>query len=73
MTDVPALLDEVERLREKLAYAMTVIESYQLDLRNSQEVLTPNILTALANGASLADIGFCQGSIYAEALARLNR
>lgn len=60
--------DNVQRLQDALDYAVTVIESYQMDLRNSDaEGL------ALPLPKTLAELGFCQGRIYTDALPRVER
>jgi len=45
-----------------LKHATSIIESYELDIRNSEEVIDIN----------LVDKGFCQGSIYKNALENIN-
>jgi hypothetical protein len=65
--------DNVQRLQDALDYAVTVIESYQMDLRNSPETLTTGNIAALLLGDSLTGIGFCQGSIYTDSLPRIER
>lgn len=53
---------EIECLREALTYAMWTIESYQIDIRNSQWL-----------GVDLVSLGFCQGTIYTGALEKIFR
>lgn len=45
-------------LRNALGYAISIIESYQLDIQDSQKLV----------GVDLAALGFCQGTIYREAI-----
>lgn len=52
-----------KQLRAALQYAILVIEGYQLEIRSSDD---PSIGLPLAK--SLADYGFCQGSIYLTAV-----
>ncbi len=47
-----------ECLKEALNYAVRIIESYEMDIRNSEWT-----------GINLKDKGFCQGTIYTEAIA----
>ncbi len=58
MTD--ELAQRIVRLETALQYAIRVIESYQLDIRNSEWV-----------GVDLVAKGFCQGSIYRDAVEEL--
>lgn len=46
-----------ESLSSALVYAIKIIESYQRDIRNSEWT-----------GVDLVEKGFCQGSIYKEAV-----
>jgi hypothetical protein len=46
-----------------LDYAIKIIESYQLDIRNSKNII----------GFDLERKGFCQGEIYKEALEKIER
>lgn len=57
--------DREKRLEAALKHATRIILSYQTDLRNSDGVcgITGN----------LADAGFCQGSIYRNAIADINK
>lgn len=48
---------EVDRLREALEYAIFIMESYQMDIRNSWHL-----------GVDLTQGGFCQGDIYQRAI-----
>lgn len=59
--DVIAKLDD--NMARALRYALNVIESYEMDIRNSQEII----------GHDLVADGFCQGSIYTEARATIRR
>lgn len=65
-----AACSNVEYLRDALDYAYTVIEAYQSDLRNSDD---PRIGLGPINGKTLEELGFCQGSIYRDALPRIER
>lgn len=56
---------------DPLLYAIAVIESYQGELRNSAETLDAENIEQLRQGKTLAEIGFCQGTIYTEALGRI--
>lgn len=53
--DAPALIVEIGRLRAALAYACTIIEQYEMDARAVQDRMP----------------GYCQGSIYRGAMARV--
>lgn len=55
--DITAKVDE--RLAAALRLALSVIESYQLDIRNAKETI----------GVDLVGKGFCQGTVYKEAEA----
>ena len=46
-----------------LTYAKRIIESYELDLRHSHERV----------GVDLVAQGFCQGTVYREALSTIHR
>ena len=46
-----------DRLHEALDYAISIIESYQTDIRNSSRF-----------GVDLAQLGFCQGEVYQKAI-----
>ncbi len=50
-----------KRMVDALRYAISVIESYEMDIRNSEEIC----------GVDLVTLGFCQGSIYTEARATI--
>jgi len=65
--------DYTDRLEAALEYAISIIESYQMDLRASAETLSAATLNRLAAGDSLATVGFCQGRIYADAIGRIRR
>ena len=54
-----------QRLEAALRHAVQVILSYQMDLRNSDGVCGIK--------GNLADAGFCQGSIYRNVIADINR
>jgi len=58
--------DDAARLRTALEFAIAVIESYQLDVRAP---FPPGTTDA----RSLADDGFCQGTIYQYAVHRVRR
>lgn len=45
---------------EALDFAIAVIESYEMDIRNSEWT-----------GVDLVEVGFCQGRIYKQALPRI--
>lgn len=53
---------EVARLREALQHALSVIENYEMDIRNSDWT-----------GVDLAAVGFCQGQIYRMARPQIRR
>lgn len=46
-----------------IEYAKRIIESYQLDLRHSHEFA----------GVDLVEKGFCQGVVYRDAIATIDR
>lgn len=50
-------------LVEALKHAVSIIESYELDIRNSKETA----------GVDLLELGFCQGSIYKTAVEDINK
>jgi hypothetical protein len=50
-----------ERLASALSYAISIIESYELDMQNT-------MLNGLPAPRSLAELGICQGVIYREAV-----
>ena len=52
----------IDKLQDALDYAMKIIENYQLDIEHSEWT-----------GVSLAEIGFCQGIIYKDALVDIRR
>lgn len=52
-----------EQLIEALDHAISVVASYQFDLRNSERVV----------GFDLAARGFCEGEFYQDALPRVRR
>jgi hypothetical protein len=54
---------DIQKLIEALAHAVTIIESYEMDIRNSESVI----------GVDLAAKGFCQGEAYKAALATIRR
>jgi hypothetical protein len=56
--------EKIAALEEALAYAIQIIESYQADIHDSAEAAE----RAAELGTSLAAAGFCQGSIYQEAI-----
>lgn len=60
--------EEVTRLEGALRYVVAVIESYQFDIRNSKD-----IGRGFKKIPKLSDIGFCQGTFYAEALGTIER
>ncbi len=49
----PSDTDEVESLKVGLERAITIIEGYEMDIRNSERI-----------GVDLVAKGFCQGSVY---------
>lgn len=51
------LIELLENERAALRYAIRIIESYQMDIRDSEWT-----------GLDLAAVGFCQGAIYTDAL-----
>jgi hypothetical protein len=56
---------DITRLREALGLAVTIIENYQMDINDPQWTETiRNDKTA----TTLADVGFCQGNTYQDAL-----
>ena len=55
------------KLRAALEYAVDIIESYELDVRNSDKD-SGGILDI-----NLKDVGFCQGRIYQQALGRIRK
>jgi len=61
---------EARRLRAALEHAIDVIESYQMDLRNSNRA---GIIVSGEGDKTLAEIGFCQGSTYRKAVDRIRR
>lgn len=56
---------------DPLELAIAIIEGYQLELRNSDSTLTVDNLEDLQAGRTLAEVGFCQGSIFTHAIARI--
>lgn len=65
--------DQAHPELDPLEYAIMVIEGYQMELRNSDSYLDERMLARLAQGETLADVGFCQGRIYGDAIARIRR
>ncbi len=63
-------MDEPERLREALAIAIDVIEAYDLEIRNVRVSIMSDGLEIGPSpwGATLAEHGFCQGSVFREAI-----
>lgn len=61
---------DLARLRDALDYAVSVIESYQMDIRNHD---SPHSGIDLGLTQTLAEQGFCQGTIYTDALPRIAR
>ncbi len=51
--------DDIENVKKALRYALDVINSYEIDIRNS-EWLTGQYEPTL----NLIELGFCQGRIY---------
>lgn len=51
----------IGQLHRALDYAIDIIESYEIDVRNSEPIV----------GIDLAKRGFCQGSIYKQAVQRV--
>lgn len=67
-----------KQLRDALNYAIQIIESYQLDIRNwDAESNTPLPMSTTdgvtVNYTTLEDKGFCQGSIYKAAISDIKR
>lgn len=60
--------ESISRLAGALRYAISVIESYQLDVRNSKE-----IGGRFKKLPQLSDMGFCQGTFYMEAFGTIER
>ena len=58
---------EEQQLRAALVYAIDIIESYELDMRNSHRD-DGGILDIC-----LADSGFCQGRIYEQAMSKIRK
>lgn len=54
------MTDEVAQLNAALELAVAVIESYEMDIRNSEWT-----------GVDLVECGFCQGTIYKNAVSRI--
>lgn len=52
-----------EALETALDYAICIIESYQMNIRNSHEII----------GCDLVEKGFCQGTIYKYALRVIDK
>jgi hypothetical protein len=61
MTD---LEKENERLKDALELAILVIENYQMDISN---------YSFMDSGETLESIGFCQGSIYKNAIQNIKK
>lgn len=57
-----------ERLREALECAIQIIINYRMDIRDPDWVTAIRTDPALADKKSLAEIGFCQGELYTDAL-----
>lgn len=71
-------MNDQKRLMDALRYAIQIIESYQLDIRNwDAETNTPLPMSTVKNvtvhQVTLADKGFCQGSIYLSAVDDIKR
>jgi len=62
MDNIEHLQQQNAFLKEALKYAIRIIESYEMDIRNSEWT-----------GISLKGKGFCQGTIYTEAIADIKR
>ncbi len=87
LTRIGNALREIGRARRQLAaldYAVLIIESYQMDIRNTSP--RPRVINSGEETAtfvvldygdspwpSLADHGFCQGRIYTGALDRIRQ
>jgi hypothetical protein len=56
-----------EALERALKYAKTVIENYEMDIRNSGRGDLAFV------GVKLDEVGFCQGTIYTGALEIIDR
>ena len=54
--------NKIKRLEEALEWALMVIDSYEVDIRNSEHL-----------GIDLEAKGFCQGHLYREAQAVIRR
>lgn len=57
--------EEIKKLNKALDYAIQIIESYQMDIRNSAQFVD--------GGETLSDIGFCQGSIYLNSIKDIKK
>lgn len=57
-----ALQEDRDRLERALGYALAVIRSYQMDIRNFDWT-----------GVDLVALGFCQGHIYTDAEQHIER
>lgn len=69
-------LEEVnENLRNALSLALSVIDGYEMDIRNAR--IKGEIVLGFDasddDGPSLKDVGFCQGSIYLKASEMIQR
>lgn len=60
--DIEVEVEVNTNLVEALKHAINIIESYELDIRNSKEVI----------GIDLIEKGFCQGTIYEYAIYDIN-
>jgi hypothetical protein len=56
-------LDKNDPIVHALKHALKIIESYEMDIRNSQEIVN----------VDLVKLGFCQGSIYLTAQNTIRR
>lgn len=57
-------MKNIKDIEAALKYAIKIIESYQMDINNSE---------SFSKDLNLKNIGFCQGSIYTNALNTIDR
>ena len=60
---ISPLVYEIVRLAEALGYAVSIIESYEMDIRNAKDII----------GIDLIEKGFCQGTIYKNAIKKIEK
>jgi hypothetical protein len=53
--------NNIENVKDALHYAIDIINSYEIDIRNSNWIIEQYPEEATIN---LVELGFCQGSIY---------